>query len=384
MARRMWMIAVLTLLAVSAVRTQSAGVPVFEVDPSWPKGLPNNWTFGEFSGVTVDSHDHIWINQRPRTLAEDEKYLLATPPIGDCCRPGPSIMEFDQAGNFVQGWGGPGQGSSGPRTSTASTWTTGTTSGSAATDPKDNHILKFSKTGYVHPADRPPGPEQGQQRHRQPEPSVEDVRQFEDERVVRLRRLRQSPRLSSSTRPPAPTSGTGAHTATGPTMRRRARSSRKVPAPSSSISCTGSGCRETTWSMSRIASTTACRRSRLTASSCAKGSSPGRRSATAWPTTSRSRRIRSSGSSMSRTARTTTSGSSIAPRCGCWATLDARDDMPDSSTIRTASRWIQGEYLRRGNAGEAGAAVSVQRCEVSRSILWKAARAAVRDPAGAA
>ena len=147
MARHIWTIGVLTLLAVSAARTQSPGVPVFEVDAAWPKSLPNNWTFGEFSGVAVDSHDHIWINQRPRTLADDEKYLLATPPIGDCCRPGPSIMEFDQAGNFVQGWGGPGQGYEWPENEHGvyvddqdNVWVGGN-------GPKDNHILKFTKTG---------------------------------------------------------------------------------------------------------------------------------------------------------------------------------------------------------------------------------------------
>jgi DNA-binding beta-propeller fold protein YncE len=120
---------------------------VFEVDASWPKALPNNWTFGEFSGVAVDSHDHIWINQRPRTLAEDEKYLLANPPIGDCCRPGPSIMEFDQAGNFVQGWGGTGQGYEWPENEHGvyvddrdNVWVGGN-------GAKDDHILKFTKTG---------------------------------------------------------------------------------------------------------------------------------------------------------------------------------------------------------------------------------------------
>jgi DNA-binding beta-propeller fold protein YncE len=147
MVRRISIIVVVTALAVSAVHSQSTGVPVFEVDPSWPKGLPNNWTFGEFSGVAVDSHDHIWINQRPRTLADDEKYLLATPPIGDCCRPGPSIMEFDQSGNFIQGWGGPGQGFEWPENEHGvyvddqdNVWVGGN-------GAKDHHILKFTKTG---------------------------------------------------------------------------------------------------------------------------------------------------------------------------------------------------------------------------------------------
>ena len=32
---------------------QSAGMPVFQVDPAWP-ALPNNWVVGIVSAVTVD------------------------------------------------------------------------------------------------------------------------------------------------------------------------------------------------------------------------------------------------------------------------------------------------------------------------------------------
>jgi len=84
--------------AAAQAQKQGSGVPRFEVDPNWPKPLPNNWTFGEFSGVAVDSRDHVWIDQRPRTLGDDEKYLTVNPPPGDCCRPGPAIMEFDAEG----------------------------------------------------------------------------------------------------------------------------------------------------------------------------------------------------------------------------------------------------------------------------------------------
>ncbi len=48
----------------------SPGIPKFEPDPYWPKPLPKNWMLGEVSGVAVDSHDHVWITHRPRTLTE--------------------------------------------------------------------------------------------------------------------------------------------------------------------------------------------------------------------------------------------------------------------------------------------------------------------------
>ena len=37
------------------------GVPRFEVDPLFPKNLPNHWLMGPTIGVDVDSRDHIWI-----------------------------------------------------------------------------------------------------------------------------------------------------------------------------------------------------------------------------------------------------------------------------------------------------------------------------------
>lgn len=134
-----------------AVAAQGAAAakeaPIFEVDARWPKALPNNWTFGEFSGVAVDAHDHVWINQRPKTLADDEKYLTANPPVGDCCAPGPPIMEFDADGNFVNGWGGPGAGYEWPENEHGihvdhrdNVWVGGN-------GMNDAHILKFTKTG---------------------------------------------------------------------------------------------------------------------------------------------------------------------------------------------------------------------------------------------
>jgi len=82
--------------------------PVFKVDPSWPKQLPNNWILGQIGGMTVDAQDHIWVFQRPRSLNEADRGATLTPPRSKCCVPAPSVVEFDAAGNVVQAWGGPG------------------------------------------------------------------------------------------------------------------------------------------------------------------------------------------------------------------------------------------------------------------------------------
>jgi len=86
--------------------------PRYEVDAAWPKPLPNNWLIGQVGGLAVDKHDHIWINQRPRSLTDDEKGAVPNPPARTeprslCCKPAPSVMEFDGEGNLLQVWGGP-------------------------------------------------------------------------------------------------------------------------------------------------------------------------------------------------------------------------------------------------------------------------------------
>jgi hypothetical protein len=95
----------IALVSVTAIAAAQSGLPRFEPDPSWPKPLPNNWMLGQVSGTAVDSHDHIWILHRPRTLDDHDKYGLDGK--ADCCVPAPAVIEFDQAGNVVQAWGGP-------------------------------------------------------------------------------------------------------------------------------------------------------------------------------------------------------------------------------------------------------------------------------------
>jgi len=112
-------IALLAALGVSqsvlerkALAQSGSGIsaPRFEVDPMWPKPLPNGWYIGQTIGVWADNQDHIWIIHRNDSLDPVEAAADQTPPTGECCKKAPPIIEFDQAGNVVHAWGGPGQG----------------------------------------------------------------------------------------------------------------------------------------------------------------------------------------------------------------------------------------------------------------------------------
>jgi len=82
-----------------------AEAPVFEVDPFWPKPLPNNWRIGMTIGVGVDANDNVWIVHRPDTLGEQEKLASKSPPVSTCCTAAPPVLVFDPAGNLVASWG---------------------------------------------------------------------------------------------------------------------------------------------------------------------------------------------------------------------------------------------------------------------------------------
>ncbi|MBV8818372.1 MAG: hypothetical protein JO022_08435 [Acidobacteriaceae bacterium] len=110
-----------------AATARAAGVmaPRFEVDPMWPKPLPNHWVLGNAIGVTVDANDHIWMVHRQASLEAMESYGVANPPgpkrqagvvESECCAPAPSVLEFDEAGNLIGHWGGPGEGYDWPET----------------------------------------------------------------------------------------------------------------------------------------------------------------------------------------------------------------------------------------------------------------------------
>jgi DNA-binding beta-propeller fold protein YncE len=120
--------------------------PRFEVDPLWPKPLPNHWVLGMVIGVWVDEQDHVWIIHRGApTLHANERALDLK--VGECCTAAPPVLVFDQAGNLVRSWGGPGPGYEWPESNhgvhvdyKGNVWIGGN-------GPKDAHLLKFTKEG---------------------------------------------------------------------------------------------------------------------------------------------------------------------------------------------------------------------------------------------
>jgi len=83
--------------------------PIFEVDPMWPRPLPNHWILGSVTGVAVDAEDNVWITHRgaPTLTAGTENGLGTTPPTAElCCHPAPNVLKFDPAGNLVAYWDG--------------------------------------------------------------------------------------------------------------------------------------------------------------------------------------------------------------------------------------------------------------------------------------
>ena len=148
--------------------------PAFEVDPLWPKPLPNHWLLGSVTGVAVDAQDHVWVVHRgyDSMTARTEIGAATTPKTADeCCVPAPPVLEFDAAGNLVGHWGGPGDGYEWPvspggiAADARGVWIAaagppeipGTGSPTAGRGrgrgnapppkPEDAHVLKFSRTG---------------------------------------------------------------------------------------------------------------------------------------------------------------------------------------------------------------------------------------------
>lgn len=134
----------------NVAETADGGVeaPIFEVDPFWPKPLPNHWILGSTIGVSVDSRDHVWIIHRQDTFDErTEINAVADPPTAECCVPAPPVLEFDPAGNLVGSWGGPSEEYDWPQSNHGITVDHMDNVWIGGNGQNDSHILKFTRTG---------------------------------------------------------------------------------------------------------------------------------------------------------------------------------------------------------------------------------------------
>src|SRR3989442_5515977 len=131
----------------AAVEAAAVQAPRFEVDPFWPKPLPNKWILGQTIGVSVDAQDHVWIIHRAGSLEPNEVHATTNPPIAQCCAPAPPILEFDAAGNLLRHWGGPGEGYEWPLSNHGITVDYKGNVWIGGNDAKDAHVLKFTKSG---------------------------------------------------------------------------------------------------------------------------------------------------------------------------------------------------------------------------------------------
>ena len=133
---------------VAPAPVQMVQAPIFEIDPFWPKPLPNGWVYGTVIGVTVDAQDNVYIVHRG-VVGTAEDAANADPPLAECCASAPPVLQFDPEGNLVRAWGGPspteeyvwpGSNHGLGVDQVGNIWIGGNTGG-------DSHVLKFSAEG---------------------------------------------------------------------------------------------------------------------------------------------------------------------------------------------------------------------------------------------
>ena len=110
-----------------------AAAPRLQVDPLWPKPLPNHWLFGSVTGVAVDAQDHIWVVHRGDDSLNARTEMSAGDQPADgraCCLPAPPVLEFDAAGTWSATGAGPATATTGRDRPAASRSTRRATSGS--------------------------------------------------------------------------------------------------------------------------------------------------------------------------------------------------------------------------------------------------------------
>src|SRR3954462_12535501 len=96
-----------------AAQGSAKPAPIFEVDPFWPRPLPNHWVTGSTIGISIDAQDNVWTIHRPGTVEDNLKAAdvkVGGAPIGECCKVAPPVLIYGPAGNLIRSWDGPGSG----------------------------------------------------------------------------------------------------------------------------------------------------------------------------------------------------------------------------------------------------------------------------------
>jgi DNA-binding beta-propeller fold protein YncE len=134
--------------AEAATQGGTVQAPMFEVDPYWPKPLPNHWLLGSATGIAIDSRDHVYVVHLTGSFTfRTETGADSITPAGECCSPAPNVLEFDPAGSLVKSWGGPGQGFDWPAQNAGLALDPAGNLWIGGIGGTDTRILKFTKDG---------------------------------------------------------------------------------------------------------------------------------------------------------------------------------------------------------------------------------------------
>jgi DNA-binding beta-propeller fold protein YncE len=142
-----WLSATMALVTIASAASAQTTVPRFQVDPFWPKPLPNNWILGQVSGIATDRYDRIWVVHRPASLTPRERAAEQNPPEAKCCVAAPPVLLFDQSGNLLRHWGGRGQGYQWPESEHGIFIDDNDFVWLAGNGKKDGQLLKFTMEG---------------------------------------------------------------------------------------------------------------------------------------------------------------------------------------------------------------------------------------------
>jgi DNA-binding beta-propeller fold protein YncE len=151
------------------VNTVVDNIPRFTLEPDWAK-VPPHLCLGDVSGISLDADGHVWIihrsamsdagtrtPNRPAVRAADGNRTVdfaqdrsaAAAAAGKV--PAPPVVEFDADGNYLRGWGGPGEGYEWPFMEhtmhvdyRGNVWLTSAKGDAPKTE---NQILKFTRDG---------------------------------------------------------------------------------------------------------------------------------------------------------------------------------------------------------------------------------------------